>query len=551
MRAVIYARYSSDNQRDASIEDQVRLCRERIDREGWMQGQTYADRAMTGGNLLRPGIQALIEDAMAGRFDVLVAEALDRISRDQADVAAFYKRMKFAEIAIVTLSEGEIGDLHVGLKGTMNALYLQDLADKTRRGLRGRVEAGRSGGGNSYGYDVVAVAPGDQTAERGQRRINAAEATIVRRIFTDFADGRSPRGIAFALNAEGVAGPTGRSWGPSTINGNAARGTGILNNELYVGRLVWNRLRYIKDPDTGRRVSRLNPKDEWIIQEVPDLRIVPQALWDRVKARQKSARRSTRPDLKERRFWDRRRPRYLFSGLMRCGVCGGGYSKISANLFGCSTARNKGTCGNRLNIRRDVVEASVLGGLRRHLMDPDLFKEFADEFYREVNRLRMAETARYAAARDELARIDRRLKKIVDAIAEGVPGRTLKDELVALEARQDELRALLAGQGPAQPLLHPNLAEVYRRKVADLHQALESEETKAEAAEIIRGLVDAIVLTPENGELRIDLHGDLAGILALAADGKKPAAMSRDGLEQIKVVAGACNHRELTLAVPV
>jgi len=148
MKAVIYARYSSDQQRDASIEDQVRLCRERLDREGWRLTQTYADRALSGSTMLRPGLQALLEDAMAARFDVIVAEALDRISRDQADVAGIFKRLGFAGIKLITLAEGEINDLHVGLKGTMNALYLKDLAEKTRRGMRGRVEAGRAGGGN-------------------------------------------------------------------------------------------------------------------------------------------------------------------------------------------------------------------------------------------------------------------------------------------------------------------------------------------------------------------------------------------------------------------
>ena len=118
---------------------------------------------------------------------------------------------------------------------------------------------------------------------------------------------------------------------------------------------------------------------------------MPDELWERVKRRQQGLKRDTRPDLAERPFWDRRRARYLLSGLMRCGCCGGGYSKISATLFGCSTARNKGTCDNRLNIRRDVLEATILDGLKNRLMDPDLFKEFADEFYREVNRLRIAE----------------------------------------------------------------------------------------------------------------------------------------------------------------
>lgn len=82
-----------------------------------------------------------MQDAVAGKFEIILAEAMDRLSRDQADIAAVFKRLRFAGVAIVTLSEGEIGDLHIGLKGTMNALFLKDLADKTRRGLRGRVEA--------------------------------------------------------------------------------------------------------------------------------------------------------------------------------------------------------------------------------------------------------------------------------------------------------------------------------------------------------------------------------------------------------------------------
>ena len=99
--------------------------------------------------------------------------------------------------------------------------------------------------------------------------------------------------------------------------------------------------------------------------------------------------------------------------------------------------------------------------------------------------------------------------------------------------------------------MHPNLAEVYRRKVANLNESLQQEDTKAEAGEIIRNLVDEIVLVPENGDLRIDLKGELAGILSFASDKKKPATHVGDGLEQIKMVAGAGNHRELTLQVSV
>ncbi len=179
-------------------------------------------------------------DSARGRLDMVLAKALDRISRDQEDIADIYKRMLYADVKMFTLSEGEISELHVGLKGTMNALFLKDLADKTRRGQRGRVEAGKSGGGSSYGYDVVKKFDGNGEAVRGDRTINPVQAEVVLRIFRDYAAGKSAKRIAFDLNREGIEAPPGGDWGFSTINGNQKRGSGILNNEMYVGKLVWS-----------------------------------------------------------------------------------------------------------------------------------------------------------------------------------------------------------------------------------------------------------------------------------------------------------------------
>ena len=232
MRAVIYARFSSQLQREASIEDQMRLCRERVAREGWSEVETFADRGISGSSMIRPGLQDLLMAATAGRFDLVVAEALDRLSRDQAEVATIYKRLTFAGVKIVTLAEGEINELHVGLKGTMNQLFLKDLADKTRRGLRGQVEAGMSGGGNSYGYDVVRRIGTDGLAVTGERTINRDEADIIRRIFAEFAGGQSPKTIARRLNDEHVPGPRGEHWRDTAIRGHRTRGSGLLTNEL-------------------------------------------------------------------------------------------------------------------------------------------------------------------------------------------------------------------------------------------------------------------------------------------------------------------------------
>src|SRR3984893_6713957 len=196
MRVVIYARYSSELQRDASIEDQIRLCRQRIEQEGWQYLHAYTDRAVSGASALRPAYQALLEDARRGEFDIVLAEALDRLSRDQEDVAGLFKRLRFAGVRLFTLAEGEITELHVGLKGTMNALFLKDLAQKVRRGLEGRVREGRSGGGLCFGYDVVREHDARGEAIRGGRKINRAEAAVVHRFFAEFAAGRSPRAIA-------------------------------------------------------------------------------------------------------------------------------------------------------------------------------------------------------------------------------------------------------------------------------------------------------------------------------------------------------------------
>src|ERR1700682_4381075 len=108
MRAAIYARYSSENQREASIEDQIRLCKVRLKRERWSLGATYSDRAISGAQILRPGYQKLLNDVRSGGIDVVVAEALDRISRDQEHVAAFFKQLSFAGVKLVTIAEGEI-----------------------------------------------------------------------------------------------------------------------------------------------------------------------------------------------------------------------------------------------------------------------------------------------------------------------------------------------------------------------------------------------------------------------------------------------------------
>ncbi len=538
-RAVIYARYSSDNQRDASIEDQIRQCKAHIEQQRWRLTNTYTDRAISGASLIRPGYQKLLEDARSGLFEVVVAEALDRLSRDQEHVAGLFKNLSFANVRLVTLAEGKIEELHVGLKGTMNALFLKDLALKTHRGMEGRVRARGSGGGLCYGYGVVRETDSAGNPVRGKRTINQEEAKIVRSIFQDFANGLSPTAIAKGLNAEDIPGPFGRNWGQSTINGNWRRGTGILNNDLYSGRLVWNRQHFVKDPATGKRQARPNPESAWIIEEVPELRIVPQDLWDAVKERQKATRRTVTSDRSQGIRTERaRRPVHLFSGLLKCGQCGGSYSLVSGTKYGCANRKTRGTCDNKLRIRRIDLEEIILSGLKDELMDPALVKEFIRSYHDRLNGRLTAETSRREGLQKQLAKINKELESLVSAVKAGIQSDTLKAEFERLEQNKRVIEQELAAEPPPPIRLHPNLAEIYRQKVENLTEALNTEETRQEAGEIIRGLVDEIRLVPDGDDLRIHLKGELAEMLALSTNAKHGA---KGTVLKTTLVAGARN----------
>ncbi|MGF1609004.1 MAG: recombinase family protein [Kiloniellales bacterium] len=547
MRAAVYARYSSNNQREASIEDQVELCRRYIERQGWQLAEGYADRALSGASDRRPAYRQLIADAEHQAFDVVVTEHLDRLGRKLADVAALFDRLEFQGIGLHAVNLGQVTTLHVGLLGTMAQLYLSDLKDKTRRGQLGRALAGKIPGGKAYGYDLV-------EGETGGRTVNQAEAAVVWRIFQAYADGRSPRAIARQLNAESVPGPEGREWRDTTIRGQVERGTGILNNALYAGRLEWNRCSYVKDPRSGKRVARPNPRELWEIVELPELQIVDKALWDAVKQRQQSVTFEVGRDDRGQPLNRAHRRRFLFSGLLRCGLCGGGYTIMAADRYGCATRRTKGTCANSATILRKEIEARVLAGLKEKLMAPELVATFVEEFQAQVNQVARDAEQRLAALRREAKTIESKIAGLLKAIEDGMYTPAMKDRMAALETRRDELERELRSAMPAPPLrLHPGLSRIYRRKVEQLEAALNDDSIKAEAAEVLRALIDWIELVPRADGAGLDarLHGELAAILAFCDEGEHKEKLPGTGVpgSQLSVVAGARTPHCLTLPV--
>ena len=460
-----------------------------------------------------------------GKFDCVIAEALDRVSRDQEDIAAIYKRLRHSDIRLITLAEGEISELHVGLKGTMNALFLKDLAQKIRRGQRGRVEAGRIPGGGSYGYRIVRQLLADGSVSTGEREIDPSQAAIIRRIFNEYADGMAPRQIAARLNREAVPSPRGGQWNASTINGNRRRRNGVLNNELYTGRITYNRQRFVKDPETGKRIARPNPEREWVTREVPGLRIIEDDLWERAQAikQRYSSRWGNKRQSKKR----------LLSGLLKCGRCGGGMTISRGDRYYCSARREKSTCDADRGIGAHELEERVLNGLRDILLGNEaLIDEFAAEFKRELARLRKEGQGASRRLLKELQQVERGIKRCLDFIigGDGDPG-SVRDQLRGLEARKREIEVdLKAQQGDLEIAIHPNLPDLYRRKVARLQQALADEAIRPGVVDTIRSLIDRIEVHPGQmrGRCEVIVVGALAQVLAFAQQ-KTTAASSGDG----------------------
>jgi DNA invertase Pin-like site-specific DNA recombinase len=537
MRAAIYARYSTDLQSASSIEDQIRLCRELAEKENGAIVEIYSDYAISGSSVRnRPSMRALLEAAKSGKFDCVIAEALDRLSRDQEDIAAIYKRLRHSDIRLLTLAEGEVSELHVGLKGTMNALFLKDLALKIRRGQRGRVEAGRIPGGSSYGYRIIRQLLADGSVSTGEREIDPSQATIIQRIFKEYADGMAPRQIAGRLNRESVPSPRGGQWNASTINGNRRRRIGILNNELYLGRIIYNRQRFLKDPETGKRIARPNPEHEWVRKEVPKLRIIEDDLWERVQTikQRYSSRWGNKRQSKKR----------LLSGLLKCGCCGGGMTISRGDRYYCSARREKSTCDADRGIEANELEQRVLNGLRGILLGNELLiDEFTAEFKRELSRLRKEGHGARRRQLKELQDVERGIKRCLDFVTEGEgdPG-SVRDVLQRLEVRKREIDAdLRAQQDGMEIAIHPNLADLYRRKVAKLQQLLDDEATRPQAVETIRSFIDRIEVKPgsKRGHCEVIIVGALAQILGFIYQ-KTTAASRGDGGTSL-MVAGERN----------
>lgn len=472
-RVAIYARYSSDLQSECSIIDQISACEDYAEAQGWEVVQSYSDAAVSGAQRDRPDYQRLLAKLKLNHFEIVLTESLDRLSRDQEDLHHFYKRLEYHGIKLYTCADGLNSTIHVGLKGIIAAQYLEDLAQKTRRGLAGRVRLGKSAGGRCFGYDVVRDFRDDGSFTTGERVINPYEAEIVLRICQDYANGFSSKAIAKQLNRESVPSPRGGVWNASTIVGNPKRGNGILNNELYIGRLVWNRQRFKKDPDTRKRVAMPNPEDAWLSQEVPDLRILPDELWQRVKRVQKQKRHFAAQFSNKRPQHYTGHPFHLLSGLLHCRVCGGAYVGTGGDRWRCGNNVLRGTCSNSRSYRRADLESPIYEALKGVFYGPLIIGLFKKKLAEQ--KCAPAGPA-FALATDQelkLRDIQNRKRNLVAAIEAGQGIEALVERLKELEV--EERKFLRHGAKASPPATTPRngAAEaLFEELLADLPQIL-------------------------------------------------------------------------------
>jgi site-specific DNA recombinase len=550
MRCVIYARYSSDLQRESSIEDQSRRCREYAERQGWTVVKEVADRAISGGALTgRDELQSLLSAARQTprAFDRVLVDDTSRLSRNVSDVLTIIERLKYFDIHVNAVSQGI--DSSQGssrqlftLNGMIDEQYVKGLADKVHRGQEGRALAGYSPGGKCYGYRNVPVEDSSRVGKYNRPavlgvdlEIVGEEAATILRIFQMYAEGAGLGQIARKLNEDGVPSPQGpktqlvRSWCPSSIRS-------MLRNERYRGVCIWNRTEKRRNPETGRKTSKRRPKQDWKRRENPSWRIVPEDLWKRVEAKFLSVTRTgkARSGGLARSAKSRQ---YMFSGSLICGCCGShmvivsGDGKGANARYGCPSHRYRGICSNRLTIRRDRLENQLLAALQENIWKPKLLDYAIRKFEQEIRRRRA--DARKASQGSDLVREREKLRqeasRVTDAIVAAGHSPALIQRLKSIESKLEQLDYECAQQKTKaeSPMSSDVVRSFVTERMAYLPELARKDPEKAKAA--FHKHLAPLVLTPvqrETGEVF-----EVSGTWKLVPELHVMPVVARDGIE--------------------
>lgn len=462
MKAAIYARYSTDKQTPESLDDQFYQCERIATREGFEVVSRFSDAEKSAGTHQRPGYQNMLTEARAGRFNVIITEDISRLWRNRAEFGPRSAELEDLGIHWVSCvgqdTRRDGWGLVIQILQAMAEHARREASYRTRRGLEGLARAGKPTGRSVYGYT-----PASQSTNK-KFEIKPVEAAVIVRIFTLYVDGYSPRAIANILNTEGVPSPRAKSktakkhrmlgWRGSVIKGTTKRGSGILNNALYRGEVIWGRSRWVRSAaDSSNRSVKQVPEKEWNRHTDASLRIISQELWELAEERKASVwkRAGERVSKGMSKDFARRTgagPKFLFSGLLHCSQCGSNYIICGRDMYGCAGNLNGGStmCPNNARVRRHALEREALRGIKAQLSAPEAIEEIC----RQVRMLLKKPRAPAPNYSVQIGELRAQINNLAEAIATGLMrassalGARLseaEDELERLEQSQKENEA--------------------------------------------------------------------------------------------------------------
>jgi DNA invertase Pin-like site-specific DNA recombinase len=529
IRSIFYGRYSSDNQRDSSIEDQFRNCRELASKKGWVALEQYnqSDEEKTGRTQFgQPGLKALMAIAKAKPrlIDYVVIDDTSRFGRNAAETLQLAKILHFNGVSLYFVEDGlDSRDPSFWENYARKALdderQSRGIAAKVKRGRIGRFLNGYNPGGGCYGYRNVPEEDYTRKGAYGRPAVNGvrqeknpATSKIVLRIFQSYAEGMSYREIAVMLNREGIPTSQGpRSKRKSTWSKNAIHS--ILENSRYIGKLTWGTTREELDPETGQRKRFPVPQSEWQFREFPELRIVSDELWEMVQLKRKE---KVSGGVQKNGGMSRTEAsrRYLLSSLMKCGMCGGNIlvTTTSPTRYGCSTHRYRGTCTNKTTIRQDQLGRAFVSALSENLRSDDLRGELVQALHKYLLKMEDQKTEAMKsveAQKDELesnrAALLRHQANLLKAIRESGGCRALYEDLKEVEgkiSRIDEILTAPAVQTPTREIRVEEVRAFVENEVNQFQELLLSAPEKVKAE--FQRRITSITLTPD-----VDKHGPI------------------------------------------
>lgn len=450
-KAFIYARFSSDMQRNESIDAQIRAAEKYAAQNDYIVINKYIDRAKSATTDQRPQFQQMMSDIVSTDVDAIIVHKLDRFARNRYDSAIYRNIMKKNNVVLLSVLENlndspEAIILEAVIEG-YNEYYSKNLAREVEKGKReNAIQCKHVGGIPPLGYDVDPVTK--------KLTINRFEAEAVKMIYSMYLDGCGYGEIIFNLNQRGF----------KTKRGNAFRKNSIyeiLKNEKYTGVYIYNKSA-AKNADGTYNRHKYKTDDEII--RVPDgiPQIISQKDFDKVQIKIQQRRRKTATY--------KAKHDYLLTGKIQCGICGsiyvGNARKANAThpeyiSYRCSRKNGSLKCRNR-EIRKDIIENIVLSKLADYFFDESILSGLSKAYNEYIAGQDTSLNNRIQGIDDDLSDIDRQISNIVNVVAQ-TGSAALSDRLKELEQERVEKLYLLSS---LQEQLHSNRIDDKSLKVA-------------------------------------------------------------------------------------